>query len=208
MNMAQTLVLGTHNRKKGLELAALVARAGLEAVTLAELADPVEVEETGSTFTENARLKASLQAKHLGRWVLADDSGLAVDALQGAPGVHSSRYAGPDADDEANRRKLRAALEGIPLEKRGAGFVCHLALADAAGEIRAEARGTCRGRIIFEERGQRGFGYDPLFEVVEYHRTFAELGELAKNRLSHRARAAWRIVPELMRLVDTGAWER
>lgn len=212
MKPVRTVIVGTNNRKKGQELAALLQGVGLEIFTLADVPvpdgpQPLCVEESGTTFAENARLKAAVQARHLRRWVLADDSGLTVDALGGAPGVYSSRYAGPEADDAANRRRLLAELAGVPLEARGAGFVCHLALADPTGQVRAETEGRCRGRIIFEERGEHGFGYDPLFEVLEYHRTFGQLGETAKNRLSHRARAVARIVPELMRLVDTGEWE-
>ncbi len=208
----RSVIVGTHNRKKGEELAALLRGVGLDVLTLADVLvpdgpQPLSVEETGTTFAENARLKATAQARHLRRWVLADDSGLAVDALGGAPGVYSSRYAGPEADDAANRRRLLAELAGVPLEARGAGFVCCLALADPSGQVRAETEGRCRGRIIFEERGEHGFGYDPLFEILEYHRTFGQLGETAKNRLSHRARAVARIVPELMRLVDTGEWD-
>ena len=198
-----TLVFGTGNRKKAGELVDLLAPWGIELKTLADFETPLEVEESGQTFAENARLKATQQAKHLRQWVLADDSGLVVDALGGAPGVYSARYAGPNATDADNRRKLLAELADKDLARRSAHFVCHLALADATGAIRAEATGKCHGRIRTEEAGVGGFGYDPLFEIVEYHRTFGELSAVTKSVLSHRARAMYAILPELVRLLFT-----
>jgi XTP/dITP diphosphohydrolase len=200
------LVVGTANRKKGEELAELFSLVGLEVKTLADFPAAMRVDETGATFAENAVLKATQQAKHLGRWVLADDSGLAVDALDGAPGVISARFSGPDATDAANNRLLLAKLGGLPLEKRTARFVCCMALSDPLGTVRAQSEGACRGRILFEPRGAQGFGYDPLFEVLEYHRTFGELGIAVKSCLSHRARAARSLIPALITLVDSGAW--
>jgi XTP/dITP diphosphohydrolase len=200
------LVVGTGNRKKGIELAGLVAPLGLEVKTLADFPEAIEVVEDGATFAENARLKATQQAIHLRRWVLADDSGLAVDALNGAPGVFSARYSDPGATDERNNAKLLQELQGVPAERRSARFVCHVALADPTGKLRAESQADCRGRIIPELRGGQGFGYDPLFEIVEYHRTFGELGLTVKAFLSHRARAMRQILPELQRLLDTGEW--
>ena len=136
------LVLGTGNRKKGAELAKLLAPAGLEIRTLADFPNAAEVVEDGDTFAANAILKAGQQAVRLGCWVAADDSGLAVDALGGAPGVLSARYSGPQATDEANNRLLLEELSGVPSERRGAQFVCHVALSDPAGEIRARERGV------------------------------------------------------------------
>ncbi len=198
------LVLGTANRKKGLELAGLLRPAGAELRTLADLSVEFEVAEDGETFAANARLKAIGYARHLGRWVLADDSGLLVDALDGAPGVYSARYSGPDATDESNNRLVLERLGDLPPDQRSARFVCHIAVADAQGTVRAESEAACRGRILFERRGQHGFGYDPLFEIVEYHRSFAELSPLVKSYLSHRCRAAAAIVPRLMQLADAG----
>jgi XTP/dITP diphosphohydrolase len=206
------LILGTRNRKKGLELAELIAPpwepnarlARLAVETLDAYPDAPEVEEDADTFAGNARKKASETAKALGRWVVADDSGLTVDALGGAPGVFSARYAGAHGDDEANNRKVLEALAGVPDERRGAAFVCALALADPGGNVRLEAAGACRGRIIHEPRGPRGFGYDPLFLIREYHRTFGELSALVKHQLSHRARAFARLRPGLDRLIATG----
>ena len=161
----------------------------LEIHSLAEFPHLPDVIEDADTFAGNARKKASETATALGSWVVADDSGLAVDALDGAPGVFSARYAGEPSDDEANNRKLLAAIAGLPDESRGAAFRCHLALADPSGAIRLEAEGSCRGRLTREPRGPRGFGYDPLFLIPEYHKTFGELSELVKHQLSHRARA-------------------
>ncbi len=185
--MPPTLVLGTHNRGKVRELVELLTPAGLEIQSLADFPTPLEVEETGDSFEANAALKATAQARHLKAWVLGEDSGLAVDALAGGPGIFSARYAGPGATDEDNNARLLAELEGTPLERRTAYYVCSLALSDPAGTIAAECSGRCQGRIRLEPAGTAGFGYDPLFEVVEYHRTFGELGEAVKRVLSHRA---------------------
>jgi XTP/dITP diphosphohydrolase len=194
-------VFGTGNRKKAAELVDLLAPTGITLQTLADFSAPLDVEETGATFVENARLKAAEQARHLHQWVLADDSGLAVDALGGRPGVYSARYAGSQATDADNRRKLLEELANVPPPKRTAHFVCQLALADPSGAIRAEASGKCRGLIREIEAGDGGFGYDPLFEILEYHRTFGELGPVTKAVLSHRARAMYAILPELVRLL-------
>jgi XTP/dITP diphosphohydrolase len=195
-----TLVIGTHNRKKGVELAELLAPQGFSVVTLADLPEAIEVVEDGDTFEANARLKASQQAVHLGRWVLADDSGLEVDALGGAPGVYSARFAGPTATDDDNNRLLLEKLAKTPLEKRTARYVCHVAVADPAGQIQAESHDVCGGRIRLEHSGTNGFGYDPLFELIEYHQTFGELGTHVKQALSHRSRALRAIVPKLLAL--------
>ena len=206
------LVLGTRNRKKGLEMAQLIAPpwetnvrlARLDVRALDEYPEVPDVVEDADTFAGNARKKASEVARALGLWVLADDSGLAVDFLEGAPGVYSARYAGEPSDDEANNRKLLGALDGVAEDARGAAFLCHLALADPTGAVRLEARGACRGRIIRELRGPGGFGYDPLFLIPEYHKTFGELGSLAKHQLSHRSRAFARLRPALDRLIASG----
>ncbi len=197
------LVFGTGNRKKAGELADLLAPSGIRLKTLADFDSPLEIEESGQSFRENAELKATQQARHLKQWVLADDSGLVVDALKGAPGVYSARFAGPNATDADNRRKLLAELANVDPPRRTAHFVCQLALADPSGTLRAEATGKCHGRIRTEEAGTEGFGYDPLFEVVEYHRTFGQLSAVTKAVLSHRARAMHAILPELVRLLCT-----
>jgi XTP/dITP diphosphohydrolase len=196
------LILGTANHKKGLELAELFRPVGVELRTLADFNVDFQVAENGDTFQANARLKAIGYAQHLGQWVLADDSGLLVDALDGAPGVYSARFSGPDGDDEANNRLVLEKLGNLPIEKRSAQFVCHIAVSDPTGKVWAESNAACRGRILFSPRGSNGFGYDPLFEIVEYHRSFAEFGPLVKSNLSHRSRAARRVIPQLIRLAD------
>ena len=209
--MLPLIVFGTHNRKKGVELAEVFAPVGIDVKTLAEMPSAIAVDETGTTFAANARLKAVEQAKHLRLWVLGEDSGLAVDALDGAPGVYSARYSelctsqpaadqSREATDAANNRLLLERLAELPLERRTARYVCHMVLSDPAGEVRAESEGDCRGRIVFAPRGQGGFGYDPLFEVTEYHRTFGELSPQVKACLSHRARAARQLIPQVRRL--------
>ncbi|HEX7378923.1 MAG TPA: non-canonical purine NTP pyrophosphatase [Pirellulales bacterium] len=194
------LVLGTYNRKKGLELADLVAPLGIAVRTLSEFSGIVEAAEMGDSFAENAAIKATYYARQLEHWVLADDSGLCVDALGGRPGVHSARYAGEGAGDEDNNQRLLDELAGVPDERRTAHYVCHAALADPSGVIRAKAEESCRGRILAERRGGGGFGYDPLFEIIEYHRTFGELAPAVKACLSHRARALRKLLPEIERL--------
>ncbi len=204
---APLLVLGTHNRKKAHELDALLAPLGLALATLADFPDALEVAEEGETFAANAVAKATEQAVHLQQWVLGEDSGLIVDALDGRPGVYSARYSGPDATDESNNRRLLEELEGIPPERRAARYVCHLALSDPEGRVRAECEAACHGRIALSEAGTAGFGYDPLFEIAEYHRTFGELGEAVKSVLSHRSRAAAMLVPSVRELLASGAWK-
>lgn len=198
------IVLGTRNRKKGQELAELLAPLGIAFATLADFPDAIEVEETGTTFAENARLKAAEQAKHLSQWVLGEDSGLSVDALDGRPGVYSARYSGEQATDESNNAKLLADLSDMPLEKRTAFYTCHMSLSDPAGNVVLEAEDYCRGRIRFEASGRGGFGYDPLFEVVEYRRTFGELAPVVKACLSHRSRALRKFASDLEPLIARG----
>jgi len=195
--MPQRLVIGSRNAKKVKEMRALIRPAWAnrpvledwEIVGLDLFPDAPEPDETGATFEENARIKASEFAKALGEWVLADDSGLAVDALGGAPGVLSARFAGTHGDDDANNTKLMESLTHVPPDRRGAAFVCRLAIADPSGKIRLEAAGNCRGRIVDDIRGSGGFGYDPLFLIPEYHKTFGELPAIVKHQLSHRCRA-------------------
>ena len=194
------LVLGTGNRKKAAELVALLGPLGFELKTLADFSEAIEVVEDGDSFAANAAKKASQQARHLGQWVLGEDSGLAVDALDGAPGIFSARYSGPDADDEKNNRHLLAELGDLAIEQRTAHYICHATVCDPSGEVRAEAEARCNGRIRFEAAGAAGFGYDPLFEIVEYHRTVAELGDAVKACFSHRARAIGQLIPQLIRL--------
>lgn len=198
------IVLGTHNQKKRVELEGLLGPLGFRLQTLADYPDAIDVAEDGETFAANAEKKAREQAQHLNQWVLAEDSGLCVDALDGRPGVYSARYSGPGATDESNNRKLLEELGDIRLPKRTAYYVCHATLSNPAGEIRAGAEARCYGRIRFKPAGSAGFGYDPLFEVPEYHRTFGQLGEAVKAALSHRARAVRLLAPQILKLVDAG----
>ncbi|MHB8952544.1 MAG: RdgB/HAM1 family non-canonical purine NTP pyrophosphatase [Pirellulaceae bacterium] len=197
------IVLGTHNRKKGQELAHLFEPWGFEIRTLADFAAPMHVVEDGQTFAENARLKACRQATHLQAWVLGEDSGLAVDALDGRPGVLSARFSGDRATDASNNTLLLAMMQHVPTEQRGAHYVCHATLADPQGKVRADTEAACHGRIAHALRGSAGFGYDPLFEVVEYHRTFGELGDAVKSVLSHRGRAIRALLSQIVRLART-----
>jgi XTP/dITP diphosphohydrolase len=204
--MARLLVLGSRNRKKLGELTELLEPHGLLLKTLADFPQAIEIEETGETFAENARLKATVQAKHLKQWVLGEDSGLSVDALGGAPGVRSARFSDPGATDERNNALLLEKLRGLPLEKRGAYYTCYAVLSDPAGSVRAESEGICRGRILTEAAGSGGFGYDPLFEIVECHQTFGELSPAVKSVLSHRSRAIRHLVPQILAIVERGEW--
>jgi XTP/dITP diphosphohydrolase len=204
-NAAHQLVIGTSNTHKAEELADLLEPYGFEIRTLKDFANPLDVEENGDSFAANALLKASQQAQHLNQWVLADDSGLEVDALKGAPGIYSARYAGTGIDAD-NNAKLLEDLADVPWEKRGARYYCHVAIADPTGTIRAESGGECRGVIRRSASGSNGFGYDPLFEIREYHQTFGDLGPHVKAALSHRARAMRAILPQMLALVANGAW--
>ncbi len=195
------LVLGTHNAKKLIELRMVLPENRISLTSLADLPDAIDVEETGTTFAENAALKATVQAQHLSRWVLAEDSGLTVDALRGQPGVYSARYAGQHGDDEANNDKLLKELDGVADEKRGAKFNCFLCLSDPQGNVRIETNASCGGRIRHQRSGSAGFGYDPLFEIREYHKTFAQLDLTVKRAISHRSRALRSFVPQLMKLL-------
>ena len=207
MSSVRLLVLGTRNRKKGQELGQLLAPSGFQLRTLADFDNSIEVVEDGDSFAANAERKATLQALHLRHWVLGEDSGLCVEALQGAPGIFSARYSGPAATDEKNNQRLIDELADIPLERRNAHYVCHMAVADPQGTIQANAEARCYGRIQLRPAGTGGFGYDPLFQVLEYHRTFGQLGGAVKAALSHRARAFRQLLPQLLRLVRKGNWQ-
>ena len=196
------LVLGTRNAKKVVELRLMLPEHRVRLRTLDDIPAAIEVEEDRETFAENAAKKAGEQARHLGCWVLAEDSGLTVDALGGRPGVYSARYAGKHGDDEANNDKLLAELATVPEERRGAAYHCALALADPTGEVRLSDQGSCRGRIAMRRHGDAGFGYDPLFVIPEYHRSFGELDLTVKRAISHRSRALRAFIPRLVRLID------
>lgn len=198
------LVIGSRNAKKRDELVHLLGPHGIEVRTLADFpALDHDVDEDGDTFEHNARKKAREYALATGCWVLADDSGLCVDALGGEPGVYSAHYAGEHGADDANNALVLAKLADTPPERRTAHYVAVLALAAPDGEVRAVVRGECHGRIADEPRGDAGFGYDPLFIVGEYHRTFGQMGPAVKRAISHRSRAMRAMLPRLIDLVKT-----
>ena len=183
------LYLGTNNRKKIVELIQLLEPRGFEIKVPGDFSDVFDVDETGATFLENARLKAISQARHRGMWAIGEDSGLCVPALGGRPGIYSARFSGPEANDHNNNALLLNEMHAVPSEKRRAYYVSTIVLSDPDGEIHIETQGECWGRILIEPRGAGGFGYDPLFEIEEYHQTFAEMGLGVKRAISHRARA-------------------
>ena len=198
--MATLLVIGTRNRKKLGEINEIIGDLNLKLSDLSEWHAAPEVEEDGDTFEANARKKACEVAVALGQWVIGEDSGLVVPALQGRPGVYSARYAGKQGDDAANNTKLLAELATLPDDRREAYYVCTAALASPSGEIVNVVAGKCHGTIIKEYRGNGGFGYDPLFLLPEYHLTFGELSAVVKHALSHRGRALAQLRPALRRL--------
>ena len=193
------LVIASGNPGKVREFSHLLAGLGLE---IRPQLEGLEVEEAGSTFAENARLKATAVARATGAWALADDSGLAVEALGGAPGVHSARYADTDAARIARLLKeLATAQAADPAASRAARFTAALAVADPSGTIRLEVEGICPGTILKAPRGSGGFGYDPVFLVDEAGQTFAEMAKAEKARLGHRGRAFALLDPQLRALL-------
>jgi XTP/dITP diphosphohydrolase len=196
------LVLATTNKGKLKEIQALLSGLDMKVMSLADFPGCPEVVEDGSTFRENALKKARAVAEYTGRLAVADDSGLCVDALRGAPGVYSARFSGKGDDDLKNNRKLLRLMKAVPDKERGARFVCVLALAGPKGTGYKERvlRGEVRGRITREMRGPRGFGYDPLFYYTRAKMTFAEMGPDEKNLVSHRARALAKLKSLLLSL--------
>jgi XTP/dITP diphosphohydrolase len=193
---APRIVVATRSAHKLRELRELLHPAVASLVSLDDVGVPDDVEETGQTFAANARLKARTYARRTGLPTLADDSGLEVDFLDGGPGVRTKRYAGEDATDEDNNRKLLGALAGLPATRRGARYVCVLALVVPGTPGVRLSRGTLRGRIALAPKGSNGFGYDPIFEPLGEPpggRTLGEWSAEAKNRVSHRGRAARRM---------------
>lgn len=194
------LLIATHNPGKLLEYQEILEGLPLELVTLDDVGIAGDVQETGTSFAENARLKALAYARESDLLTLADDSGLEVDALGGEPGIYSKRYAGEDATDANRINFLLHRMKGVPVEARVARFRCAIALARPDGQV-WESQGTCEGDILFEPRGTNGFGYDPVFYFPRLGKTMAELPASEKNKISHRARAAEgarRILQELV----------
>jgi XTP/dITP diphosphohydrolase len=195
------ILVATMNEGKLREYERLLADVpGLELETMASLGEPVEVVEDRDTFTGNALKKATEIAAASGMACLADDSGLEVDALGGRPGVYSARYAGEGATDAENNAKLLEELTGTAEEERTARFRCAIVIVDGTGCELARVEGACEGRIGHATRGAHGFGYDPLFIPVGYGETMAVLGPETKNEISHRAKAAAKLVPLLQQL--------
>lgn len=197
---AQQVLLATSSAGKLRELRQMTAGCAWDWIGLEAYPDIAEAIEDGETFAENARIKALHYARLTRLATLADDSGICVDALGGAPGIHSARYAGRPRDDDANNRKLVAALQNLPNARRAAHFECHMAFA-IGDSIRAETNGVVAGRIIDEPRGRNGFGYDPYFLIPDLGRTTAELPSSEKNAISHRGQALRAMLPQIERLL-------
>jgi XTP/dITP diphosphohydrolase len=198
--LGSEIVIATRNDGKVKEFGPLFSQRGITVKSLRDFADMPEIIEDGATFAANALIKARTVALRLGLPVIADDSGLSVDRLNGEPGVYSARYAGAHASDQQNNRKLLEQLRRLPLSDQrslepepvilsGARFVCAICLVDAAGEPTVEVEACCEGGVIAESRGQHGFGYDPLFYIPAYGKTMAELTIEQKNEMSHRGKA-------------------
>jgi len=198
------IVIATRNPKKLRELKALLTLPGVRWRSLADFPHGRDVRERGRTFAQNAITKARAVAKATGRWAIADDSGLEVDVLDGAPGVYSARFAGRHGDDDANNAKLLKLLAHIPPARRSARFRCVIALASPR-QLLAVTEGRWEGRIAFAPKGRGGFGYDPVFLVPRRGQTAAQLPPALKHRLSHRGKAVRRMQRQLRRLVqETG----
>jgi XTP/dITP diphosphohydrolase len=197
------ILLATNNKGKVKELAELLKDEPVQILSLADKPEIKDIEENGKTFAENALVKARTACKLAKMITLADDSGLEVDALDGAPGVYSARYAGEPKNDQRNNEKLLADLQNIaePEPHRTARFRCCLAIVTPEGE-EALTEGTVEGKILFEPRGSGGFGYDPLFYLPAYGKTMAELEIEEKNKISHRAQAFRKAVPILKKLIS------
>jgi XTP/dITP diphosphohydrolase len=183
------LVVATRNQKKKQEIIRLLGHLdNIKIWSLSNFLNIPPIEEDGLSFDANAIKKATIVAKETGMFSLADDSGLEVEALGGEPGVYSSRYAGIDANDEMNNRKLLEVLKGVPLAKRNARYMCSIALAEPDGKVKV-VRGECYGIIATSPAGNAGFGYDPLFIIPRFSKTVAQLGPKIKDKISHRAKA-------------------
>jgi len=191
----ETLVIATHNPGKLREIAELIEPFGIDVVSACDLGLP-EPEETGTTFAENAALKAHAAAADSGHPALADDSGLAVAALEGAPGIFSARWAGPSKDFTAAMARVERELEKTGADNRRAAFVCALCLADPDGRERA-FEGRIEGHLTWPPRGDKGFGYDPMFVAAGYEITFGEMEAAEKHKISHRARAFAKLVRDV-----------
>lgn len=190
------VLLATKNKGKIREFNAALEKVGMMGVPVSDVKDLPEPEETGTTFMENALLKARYYMEQTGLPAMADDSGLAVDCLDGAPGIYSARYAGHHGDDEANNKKLVSEVSQVSFEHRKGQYVCALALVFPDGR-EVEAEGICEGYIQLEPAGDGGFGYDPYFYLPAYGRTMAEISLDEKNKISHRGKALMALLEQL-----------
>ena len=187
--MITRVVIATHNVKKGGEMLTILSARfpAIEFVTLAEYPEAPEPEETGTTYAENAAIKAVSAVNATGQWCVADDAGLEIDALDGAPGLYSKRFGGEDLPFPEKMAKIFEMLEGVPEEKRTARFRCHVAVGSPNGEVR-DFSATCEGRITVSPSGSGGFGYDPIFYLPELNCTMADLTPSQKHQISHRGK--------------------
>lgn len=197
----QEVIIATKNAGKAKEFIRMFKPLGFEVKTLLDFPEMQDVEETGKTFEENAVLKAETISKLLNRMVIADDSGLIIDALDGRPGIYSARYAGEAKNDDANMDKVLAEMSRVPEEERAARFYCALAIADP-GKQTVAFSGTCEGTILTEKRGTNGFGYDPIFFCTEKGKAMAELTPDEKGEVSHRANALKKLEGSLQAIVQ------
>lgn len=188
------LLVATNNQGKVRELKELLADPAVELKSLNDFENIAEVEETGTTFEENAILKAEDYAKQTGLWAIADDSGLEIEALNGAPGVYSARYGGADSGYAEKIELILDEMAKSDSENRRAQFVCVMVLADENGEIRHSAKGICRGKIAFQPSGTNGFGFDPIFVPDGFEESFGRLESEIKQKISHRAAASAEII--------------
>lgn len=193
-------IVATRNKGKLKEISEILKGLPFEIISMEEAGIDKEIEESGSTFEENAVIKAEEIFKATGEIVMADDSGLEVDFLDGAPGIYSARFAGEGAADADRNNKLLNLLKDVPFEKRTARFVCAVAVIMPDGR-KFTVRGTCEGYIGFKPEGQNGFGYDPLFYLTDYDKTIAQLDSTEKNKISHRGRALKLMLEELKRIL-------
>lgn len=201
----QKLLVATHNQGKVQEFAEMLQELAIEWLSLDDVGVTQDVEETGSTFRENSVLKARAYAAETGLLTLADDSGLEVDALGGAPGVFTARYGGAGLTAVQRYQKLLDEIKTVPDAQRAARFRCVIVLAAPDGTILGESEGVCEGRIAREPAGNNGFGYDPVFFLPQFNQTMAQLSAAQKHQISHRGRAVQAIVPRLRHLLQDSA---
>ncbi|TQR19884.1 XTP/dITP diphosphatase [Psychrobacillus vulpis] len=195
------IIIATKNKGKAKDFEALFNPLGYDVLTLHDVAEEMDIEETGITFEENALLKATALANHLQTIVIADDSGLEIDALDGRPGIYSARYAGEEKSDDANIDKVLEELENVEEPNRTARFVCAIAIASPTQKT-ITVRGTCEGVIAKERRGNNGFGYDPIFYVPSENKMMAELSADEKGAISHRGNAIKKLSANLAELLS------